>query len=35
LGDGGADWDKALATYKTMWADEFTKQATALYKAGK
>jgi len=28
-----ADWAKALATYKTMWADEFAKQATAIYKA--
>jgi putative aldouronate transport system substrate-binding protein len=30
-----ADWDKALAQYKTMWADEFSKQATAVFKASK
>jgi putative aldouronate transport system substrate-binding protein len=30
-----ADWDKALAQYKSMWADEFAKEATALYKANK
>ena len=30
-----ADWDKALATNKTMWADEFPRQATAAYKAAR
>jgi len=30
-----ADWDKAVAQYKTMWADEFAKQATAIFKASK
>jgi hypothetical protein len=27
-----ADWDRAVAQYKSMWADEFVRQATAAYK---
>lgn len=30
-----ADWDKAVVQYKSMWADEFAKQATAVFKAAK
>jgi hypothetical protein len=30
-----ADWDKALAQYKTLWADEFSKQASAIFKMAK
>jgi len=30
-----ADWDKAVAQFKTMWADDFSKLASAAYKAAK
>ncbi len=30
-----ADWDSVLAQYKTMWADEFGKEASAIFKAAK
>ncbi len=30
-----ADWTKALATYRTMWADEFATRATEIYKASR
>jgi hypothetical protein len=30
-----ADWDKAMAQYRTMWANEFIKVATRQYKTAK